>query len=109
MDVNSPGDWISIGVAIWMVCYGISVVVRAFWRKGDGCQCEDHDLAEMEQELDRHESAIAEIRLQMQPETARRIDAFLGDPSTGVRAERPVRGPRLTKPVPREHTADDGV
>lgn len=39
----------------------------------------------------------AEERLAAQPETAARIDAFLADPDSGVRAERPPRRtPRIT-------------
>lgn len=90
MELLSPGTLLYLGFAIVLACWGVSLVIKAWRGKRDDCQCEGYDLDEMEQEIDRHTTAIAEIRLQMQPETARRIDAFLGDPSTGVRAERPA-------------------
>ena len=90
MELFDPGTLLYLGFAIVLACWGVSLVIKAWRGKRDDCQCKGYDLDEMESELDRLSSAIAEIRLQMQPETARRIDQFLDDPSTGVRAERPT-------------------
>lgn len=85
-------NWLTLGMGIVLACFGISLVVTAFRKKGhQDCDCADYDLDDMDETILQLESAVSELKLATQPVTAARIDEFLGDPSTGVRRERPTR------------------
>lgn len=89
----NPANLLYAGIGLLVALYGVSLVVKAFRGKADpcDCRCEAYDLGEMHEDLAHIQGVINGMRLAAQPETAAKIDAFLNDPTIGVRAERPTR------------------
>lgn len=56
----TPGTWINIGLAIFIACFGLSFVVKAFKGHRD-CQCESYDLDQIEADADALRARIAEL------------------------------------------------